>query len=238
MSMAATTKSQKLIVKLLPATIDDVDALLDIGQRSFASDQLNATIRAQMSNDYATAIRRERLERTLPEGDHGMNYAKIVLEEHDKTNGEQKIVAWCSWRAAKAKEPKAAEQVPEKLKDAMAAMDSSLGGEVEKRLEAKSDELLGTDRDARYWYLRSLCTDPEYQGRGFASQLVKWGMDLARADAQARPGEVDGVYIVATPAGLRTYVKAGLKEIGDMVVDYGKGDGEDGFRLVWLVEKF
>ena len=228
--------SQAMAAKLLPATIDDIDALMDVGRRAFAQDQLTAAIKAQVPEDTLLAYRRARLEKALI-GNY-MRCIKVVVNEDGTPEGKERIVAYAGWIAAKAKDNEAEAQQLEALMAADPVISSSLHGQTEKKIEERSDELLGKDRKSRYWYLASLCTDPGYQGRGYGLRLVKWGIEQAKADAQARPGEVDGAFLVATPAGLRTYLKAGMTRISDMIIDYGKGSGENGWKFVWLVERF
>ncbi|EPS35767.1 hypothetical protein H072_10739 [Dactylellina haptotyla CBS 200.50] len=67
----------------------------------------------------------------------------------------------------------------------------------------------------KYLVLQALATSPEYQGRGVASQLVKWGVD--RAD--------DGnltCWCHASPAGNQLYRKAGFQELGNSEYDLGE----------------
>ena len=70
--------------------------------------------------------------------------------------------------------------------------------------------------------LSSLATLPAYQGREAATHLVRWGLDQARADADARPELIKGACTVAPSAGLATYKKCGISEVGEVVHDIGK----------------
>lgn len=67
---------------------------------------------------------------------------------------------------------------------------------------------------------------------------MEWGIAQAKADAKARPGKVRGVWTIATPVGLSTHVKAGMREIGSGVFDYGEGGGKRGVEYVWLLMEF
>lgn len=97
-------------------------------------------------------------------------------------------------------------------------------------MKAKRIECFGEDWETRYWYLCSLATLPAYQGRGAATRLVRWGLDQARADADARPELIKGACTVASPAGLATYKKCGIVEVGEVVHDIGKG------KLAFLIK--
>ncbi|TKY86285.1 hypothetical protein EX895_005110 [Sporisorium graminicola] len=59
----------------------------------------------------------------------------------------------------------------------------------------------------RYWFLKLLVIDPEFQRQGLGTILVKWG--TARADK-------DGVHawLESSPMGKGAYLKAGFKVLG------------------------
>ena len=131
--------------------------------------------------------------------------------------------------------PAPSEDLPTEIQKARQIMERLFAG----LMGQKSDELMGSDHKAHYWFLSSLATLPEHQQRGLATRLVQWSIDLARADAKARrPGEIKGVWTIATPSGLKTYLRAGMKEIGSEVIYFGKGGGENGQKYVWLVMRF
>ena len=67
---------------------------------------------------------------------------------------------------------------------------------------------------------------------------MHWGIDLARKESVNSGGKIKGVWTIATPQGLRTYLKAGMKEIGSETFDIGKGMGENGYKFVFLVLMF
>lgn len=62
----------------------------------------------------------------------------------------------------------------------------------------------GDDRKAGYWYLGTLATLPEHQGKGVGSALLRRG--CARAKDDGRP-----IYLKSSAAGRRAYEKAGFK---------------------------
>ncbi|GAC94411.1 acetyltransferase [Pseudozyma hubeiensis SY62] len=59
----------------------------------------------------------------------------------------------------------------------------------------------------RYWFLKLLVIDPEWQRKGLGTMLVKWG--TARADQE---GVV--AWLESSPMGKGTYLKAGFKVAG------------------------
>ena len=230
--------AQRPAVKLIPATIEDLDSMLEIGERAFTPDQMAAVTRRQVPKATLQAFRRARLEKVLKEIEGGNNnnahYLKLVLDEPGKRDGEQKIVACGGWHA-----PSSKDELRDSFKDAEEVISSSFSGKMVKLCDEKSNELLGPDPNSRYWYLATLYTDPDYQGQGYGSQIVRWGLENAKADAQARPGKIEGVYLIATPAGLKTYLKAGMTVIGEGSAEYVGESGEKGeYKLVWLVQKF
>lgn len=70
--------------------------------------------------------------------------------------------------------------------------------------------------------LAILATDPTYQGRGVARELVQWG--LSRAEAEGVEA-----YLEAGPAVLGFYIKLGFDKVATMVVA-GVDPGEDGMQ--------
>jgi len=58
---------------------------------------------------------------------------------------------------------------------------------------------------------------------------------MVEADVKAKPGLVDGAYLVASSAGARTYLKAGFVEIGEQYVNIS---GQEPYRHCWFVKRF
>ena len=88
--------------------------------------------------------------------------------------------------------------------------------------------------EARFWELWGLATDEGWQRRGLAGRLVEFGMGEIGEMGREQEG-VEGVYVVASLEGQRTYEKAGFEMVGK------SGGGEDeAARLshVWFVKKF
>ncbi|KAJ6177672.1 hypothetical protein N7519_008133 [Penicillium mononematosum] len=72
-----------------------------------------------------------------------------------------------------------------------------------------------------------LATLPEYQGRGFGSAVLKWGMEKADA-SQSR------IFLEGTPEGVPVYLKHGWKILEEVVMDYKQfgGVGQESFFLM------
>ena len=67
----------------------------------------------------------------------------------------------------------------------------------------------------KHWYLEVINTRPEYQGKGAAGQLLRWG--LARADEEGTE-----TYLEASPDGKPIYEHFGFKEVDRLVVELKK----------------
>ena len=233
--------------KVLPFTEADIEESLSLGEQAFADDPLTKALLGMLESDESRASmresRRKRVAAFLQGERYGEqttlfrpHYAKVVYAPEGVSEGAGKMVGAVGWHA-----PSLADS-PEEIRhfstdtkpapDVQRMIDTYQ--EIEKIIIPKSDEMMGPERNRKYWYLKSLYTDPEHQRKGIGSRLVQWGVDGARADAATRPEQIKGVWTIATPAGLKTYLNAGMKEVGDVSVDYGKGLGENGEKFVWL----
>lgn len=77
----------------------------------------------------------------------------------------------------------------------------------------------------RHWYLEFIATVPEYQGKGAAGQLLRWGI-------QKSVEEGTETYLEASPDGKPIYEHLGFQEVDRLVVNVeGKLDGKLEGRL-------
>lgn len=69
--------------------------------------------------------------------------------------------------------------------------------------------------ERRYWYLELVATRKEYQGKGCAGKLIRYGLEKA---------DEEGVecYLEASPEGAPIYEYFGFKEVERLVVFDGK----------------
>lgn len=74
--------------------------------------------------------------------------------------------------------------------------------------------------ERKHWYLEIIATRPEWQGKGAAGKLMRWGLEKADAD-----GKGVETYLEASPVGKEVYEYFGFEERGRLVVPVeGKGD--------------
>ncbi|MCJ1396654.1 hypothetical protein MMC18_009546 [Xylographa bjoerkii] len=237
--------------ELHPVSTEDVDVMIDVDERAFATNPIGQATMAILTTDEtratARAWKRVRISNALEgRGDSSLDrhWRKIIYKPAAGSDEKEQVVAVSGWSAPALDDTKPKLE-PRPVVPAFqdAPIENQKARELFKRLITtltgkKSEELMGSDRDNHYWYLDILATLPEFQQRGLGSMLVQWGIEQARADAEARPGKIKGVWTIATPVGLKTYLKAGMEEIGSEIFDYGKGGGESGQKYVWLLMKF
>ncbi|MCJ1380051.1 hypothetical protein MMC17_003154 [Xylographa soralifera] len=237
--------------ELHPLSPEDVDAMIDVEEQAFATNPIGQAAMAILTTDETRAIargwKRVRMSNALEgRGDSSLDthWRKVVHKPAAGSDEKEQVVAVSGWSAPALDDTKP-ELEPRRVAPAFedAPIENQKARELFKRLintltGEKSEELIGSDRNTHYWYLDILATLPEFQQRGLGSMLVQWGIEQARADANARPGRIKGVWTIATPMGLRTYLKAGMREIGSEIFDYGKGGGKSGQKYVWLLMKF
>ncbi|CAF1079729.1 unnamed protein product [Didymodactylos carnosus] len=168
--------------------------------------------------------------------------AKMVLDDPNKSDGDMMVVSYIVWKtplpphSAKSESELAAAsaqeiaelQVPE-------GVDRDLVVRLKTEYRALSKKYLGEDYETRYWELDALATLPTYQRMGLGTRLVKWGLDMVEAAIKAKPAEVDGAYLVASPAGSSTYRNAGFVEVGEQFVEV---NGQEPYRHCWFVKRF
>ena len=77
---------------------------------------------------------------------------------------------------------------------------------------AKNDEIRATVMGGeRHWYLASLITWPEWQGRGVGRRLLDWGIE--RADKEG-VGRETPMYLEASDMSRRIYEHVGFQQVG------------------------
>uniref|UniRef100_A0A0W0G5G1 N-acetyltransferase domain-containing protein n=1 Tax=Moniliophthora roreri TaxID=221103 RepID=A0A0W0G5G1_MONRR len=81
-----------------------------------------------------------------------------------------------------------------------------------KTIARYGDPMFTKEEVSKRWWCSNLVTDPDYQGRGYATAIVQHGLKKAM--------EADGfIGLIATsPVNLRRYLAMGLRKRGDFLV--------------------
>ncbi|KIW98976.1 uncharacterized protein Z519_00639 [Cladophialophora bantiana CBS 173.52] len=144
---------------------------------------------------------------------HGETAAGAVVNGDDTTTGPRQLVAVAVWEAPKTciQSPSETERHAEyerlrKLASLPAQSRADVFEEVMNMMARTKKQVWGDRGDC--WYLRLLLTEPEYRKRGYARQLVSWGIN--QADAQRLP-----IYLVSTPHAVEFYRKVGFDVLGE-----------------------
>src|SRR6266536_4869474 len=93
--------------------------------------------------------------------------------------------------------------------------DYALANNFFGNLISKRKEIMG---DRKHWYLELVATRQEYQGKGAAGQLLRWGVERADEDGTE-------CYLEASPEGKPIYEQFWFGERDRLVVELeGKGE--------------
>ena len=73
-----------------------------------------------------------------------------------------------------------------------------------------------------------MCVLPSHQRKGLGTKLLEWGLEKAIEEGMR-------VYLTATEKGRDLYLKAGFEEIGAVIVNLGKYDGNGNYTQTVMV---
>jgi GNAT superfamily N-acetyltransferase len=202
-------------LKLRKATASDAASLTGIYFSAFSVDAISLLVFPRNESSYKfwhDMIIEEMAELTS-------NYVCI----YDSSLPSQPVVAFAKWNSPSAPPPS------DELQTWPIGSDSALANHFFGNLLKKHKEIMG---ERKHWYLELVAARPDYQGKGAAGQLLRWGLE--RADE-------DGVetFLEASPDGRPIYEHFGFWERDRLVVKLeGNGDGvlaEKEFVEVFMV---
>ena len=188
---------------LRKATASDIPALTDIYLSAFNIDAISLLCFPR-NNDATSKFWRDSIIDEL--ADPHSHFICI----YDSESPSQPVVAYAKWN-----DPAAPVSDPDDLPKWPEGGDEKLANYFFWNLLSRHARIM---EGRRHWYLELLATRPEYQGRGAAGQLLRWGLQRADEDATE-------TYIEGSPDGKPIYEHFGFVEVDRLVVEL-KGDGE------------
>ncbi|OBT66138.1 hypothetical protein VE03_05140 [Pseudogymnoascus sp. 23342-1-I1] len=184
--MAST--SNRLVLE--PATAEDVSAIVEVWFAAFTQ----PSIRLLLPD--TPGLRKWHRDwhlgnfKTRPT----TKYLRIVDPESKDEQGRPRVVAFGVWDLAMPEE-RGRRFPPWHPDSPQQTCDDFITG-----LESERKRVMG---DAKNYYLDTVATHPDYQGRGAGSMLVKWGCELADKNDVA-------AYVDASKEGAPLYKKYGF----------------------------
>ncbi|KAE8446102.1 hypothetical protein EG329_012473 [Mollisiaceae sp. DMI_Dod_QoI] len=128
---------------------------------------------------------------------------------YDSDSPDQKIVAYAKWNGPNVPFGTDLPEWPE-------GGDHALANHFFGNLVNRHASIM---KGRRHWYLELVATRPEYQGKGAAGKLLRWGIE--RSDEEGTE-----TYLEASPDGKPIYERFGFQEVDRLVVELeGKGEG-------------
>lgn len=199
---------------LRPATVSDAHELVDVYLSAFAEDPI-----AQLCFPRNKAIYDFWYNMIVSElADPNSHYLCITTLGPDSPSKET-IIAFSKWNTPSAPISVDLPTWPE-------------GGDVELANKFFGG-MFATHRrlmeGRKHWYLELIATRPEFQGKGAAGMLMRWGLEKA---------DEEGVetYLEASPAGKPIYEHFGFQEVDRLVHNLeGKGVEEKEYLEVIMV---
>ncbi|KAI9647035.1 hypothetical protein NHQ30_005037 [Ciborinia camelliae] len=186
-----------------PATGDDATALTNIYFSSFRHDEISLLCFPRSVPAGWTWWYNSIISEILEPSSH-------FLCIYDSDSPTQEIISYAKWNDTSAPVP-AIDDFPAWPEGCDEEFANYFFGTLIKEHRA----IMGT---RKHWYLEMLATKPEWQGKGAAGKLMRWGLE--RAD-----GEGVETYLEASPVGKEVYEYFGFEERGRLVIPMeGKGD--------------
>lgn len=198
-------------LSLRPATPADAGQIVDIYFSAFKDDDLSLICfpRIKTVHDFWFNMIFEELS------DPHAHFACVTSSE---STGEETIVAFAKWNSPSAPLTLELPTWPVGSDSKLANYFCSSFFSVHKRLM----------EGRKHWYLELIATKPEFQGKGAAGMLMRWGLEKA---------DEEGVesYLEASPEGKPVYEHFGFVEQEELEIDLeGKGR-EEKYAEVFMV---
>lgn len=138
------------------------------------------------------------------------SHCLVITTPAADSSSQDQIIAWSKWNSPS---PKPLDTDLPKWPD---GADVEIADHFFGNLFTRRKRIMG---ERKHWYLELLATKPNWQGKGAAGKLVRWGLEKADADGLE-------TYIEASPDGKPIYEHFGFKEIERLIVDL-KGKEND-----------
>ena len=183
---------------LRKATPEDVQALTDIYFSAFSIDAISLLVFPR-NNAAASKFWYDSVIEEIADP----NAHFICVEDTDSP--DKPVVAYAKWNAPSA-------PMSTDLPEWPAGGDHEIANYFFGNLVRRHAEIM---KGRKHWYLELVATRPEYQGRGAAGRLLRWG--LAKADEDGAE-----VYLEASPDGKPIYEHLGFNEVDRLVVQLKK----------------
>jgi GNAT superfamily N-acetyltransferase len=180
---------------LRKATPEDATAFTDIYFSAFSIDAISLLVFPR-NNAAAYKFWHDSVVQEIT--DPNSHFICIV----DTGTPHQPVVAYAKWNAPSA-------PIGGELPEWPAGGDHEIANHFFGNLIRKHAEIM---EGRKHWYLELVATRPEYQGKGAAGKLLRWGM--ARADEEGTE-----TYLEASPDGKPIYEHLGFTEVDRLVVE-------------------
>ena len=200
---------------LRPTTVEDVDQMTEIYFSAFSIDAISLLVfprNSQSAYDFWFNSITEEMS------DPNAHWLCV----YDSDSPDQPVIAMAKWNGP---DTPLGTDLPAWPEGSNVEIANHFFGNLVRRHESIM-------RGRKHWYLELLATRPEYQGKGAAGKLLRWGIE--RADEEGTE-----TYLEASPDGKPIYEHLGFREVDRLVVELdGKGEGvlsEKEFIEVFMV---
>ncbi|PMD63787.1 uncharacterized protein K444DRAFT_319218 [Hyaloscypha bicolor E] len=199
------------------------------------------TVLSTLQHGQSAPIEAEFRSQNLPSLINRFSHPNSISYQFSPASDPEKLVAYVYFRPPSPPDTRTVEEREMELREEVEKSTSRTSKELLFALKAENGELneryFGKGYEERFWELEALVTDEGYQRRGLGSRLVEEGWNEVQKRVREEEGsKVEGVYLVANPAGKRTYEKAGFKLLGGRPVRR-EGMRDDHMHL-WFVKRF